>query len=166
MTQVPSGASPPDRRSGRVGWWWVAVATFVIGLLVGAVAAGLLAQDPPYPASSPAAPPSSSSATSAASTQNTVEILVNDSCLQALSDARGAVEVIGQIVDAVKTIDIRALTGIVARAVPLQGSLRAAIADCHITARLPDGSLVQTGLPVSPTAPSSAAVAPTATTTG
>ncbi len=166
MTQSPAGTSPPDRRSGRVGWWWVAAATFVIGLVIGAVAAGLLAQDPPYPAGSTVAPVSSSTATPTATTQATVEILVNDSCLQAVSDARDAIGVIQQIVDAVKAVDLRALAGIVATVVPLQGSLREDVSGCRVTARLPDGSLVETGLPGSSAAITSEAVDTTATATG
>ena len=150
----PAPAAPTGRRAA---WWWLAGGTFVVGLLVGVLVAGLLIRNAPEPGSSAGATPSTGedpAVTSAATTTGvsgaTVEILVNEACLRALNAAQDAYGAIERVGGAIVDLDFAELDAIVRQLQPLQAALRNDVSACQVSTRLPDGSLVTSSVQPTP----------------
>lgn len=154
MPQPSSDSVPAAPRPRRAARWWLAGGTFVVGLLVGVVIAGLLIRSSPAADSAGSAPVSggtgtpgsASSAEATPSVGATVEIVVNDECLRAINEAQDAYNTIDRIGAAIGDFDLSALDGIIRELQPLQAALRADVSACKVKTRLPDGSLVQSEL--------------------
>ncbi len=151
---------PTTRPARRVARWWLAAATFAIGLLVGVVIAGLLIRSSPDTTSAGGDPASSGGAvTSGTATSTgtdqpggaTVEILVNEECLRAINAAEDAYNTIDRVAAAIGEFDLAALDGIIRELQPLQKALQSDVSACTVKTRLPDGSLVATELPATTT---------------
>lgn len=176
MTQAAPGSSPVNRRFRRAARWWLAAGAFVLGLLAGVVITGLLIQGPPSSVAGPTGVPGTTTSSETASTTGpssmaspssgaSVQIVVNDACLRAINEAQDAYNAINKIGDAVRDLNLTTLDDIIRQLQPLQGALRADVSGCHVTSRLPDGSLISTALPT--TSPAvTPSVAPTPTTSG
>jgi len=108
---------------------------------------------------------SSSSSSSSSAPGASVQIVVNEACLRAINEGQDAYNAINKIGDAVRDLNLTTLDDIIRQLQPLQGALRADVSGCHVTSRLPDGSLISTALPT--TSPAvTPSVAPTPTTSG
>lgn len=158
MTQAAPGSSPVNRRFRRAARWWLAAGAFVLGLLAGVVITGLLIQGPPSSVAGPTGVPGTTTSSETASTTGpssmaspssgaSVQIVVNDACLRAINEAQDAYNAINKIGDAVRQFNLSTLDDIIRQLQPLQGALRNDVSACHVTARLPDGSLISTTLP-------------------
>ncbi len=154
-----SATPPPERgRFRRATRWWLAVGTFVIGIVAGAIFAGLLSEgSAAVAAGTPAASAASSSAaassasaaassSSAAQVSKTAQVIVNDECLRAINAAQDAYAAISQIADAVKNLDLSKLDGIIRQLQPLQSRLQDDIKACQVAVQLPNGAVVATTL--------------------
>lgn len=157
-------STPPPERGGRfrrATRWWLAAGTFVIGIVAGAIIAGLLSEGSSVavtgsPAASAASSSSSASVAAAASAaasssaqaepSKTAQVIVSDECLRAINAAQDAYAAINQIADAVKNIDLSALDGIIRQLQPLQSRLQNDIKDCQVAVQLPNGAVVATTL--------------------
>lgn len=152
-------AEPPLRsvdRPRRRWPWFVAAGTFLVGIIVGVVIAGLVSEGSPPPQTTAPGQPSStvspapvvtspSSATTSPGT--TAEVVVNDACLRALADAQDVYAQISDVANAITKFDLAKLDQIVRALQPLQATLRADIGDCKISTRLPDGVMLDSSLP-------------------
>ncbi len=181
MTQPPAKPAQrvpdPSRRATR---WWIGAAVFVGGVIVGVVLTGLLIEPAPREvASTPGEPGttatvSESPATTGTDADTAIQIVVNNECLRAVNEAQDAYTAIDQLAVAVRELDLTALDIVIRQLQPLQQALRDDIAACHVTARLPNGSMVETSLPQEPTESagptvvntSTAEATPTPVTTG
>lgn len=166
MTPGSTSIRPPGRWS-RAARWWLAAGAFVVGVLVGAVLVGLLSEGSPVPAAGsgePLAPSTSNVASSPGTSGATVEIMVTEACLSALSAAEDAYSTIDEIVDAVRELSVTRLDEIIRRLQPLQSRLRDDIDDCRVITRLPGGAIVSSGASNSPVIPASSAPPTTAPT--
>ena len=157
-------ATPPPRRGrfSRAARWWLAAGTFVIGIVAGAIIAGLLSEgssvavagSPAASAASSSAAASSSSAAASSSAEaassQTGQVIVSDECLRAINAAQDAYAAVNQIAGAIKDLDLSALDGIIRELQPLQSRLQGDIKACQVAVRLPNGAVVATTL-TSPT---------------
>lgn len=157
---VPAEPTTPPKaaRKNRATRWWLAAGTFVVGLLAGAVIAGILSEGSPTPqagsgpssATTGGSGPASSSA-AASSSGATAQVAVNDACLRAVNAARDAYTAINDIGDAASQLNISRLEEIIRTLQPLQTSLSGDVDGCRITTRLPDGSIISGTIPDAPT---------------
>jgi len=179
MTHPTTGSSRVPRSPRRAARWWLAAGTFVLGLAAGVIITGLLASDSSIPIAGRTVSPdtalsstavvgsmaSSSSSSSSSAPGASVQIVVNEACLRAINEGQDAYNAINKIGDAVRDLNLTTLDDIIRQLQPLQGALRADVSGCHVTSRLPDGSLISTALPT--TSPAvTPSVAPTPTTSG
>ncbi len=154
---MTASGSSPARPARGVARWWLAGGTFVVGLLVGVLIAGLLITNSPEPGAADGTSPSGgttsapSSEAAADTSGATVEILVNEPCLRAINAAQDAYGAIERIAGAITDLDFAALDGIVRELQPLQAALRDDVAACEVSTRLPDGSVVTTAVEPTPT---------------
>lgn len=186
MPQHPTPPTTAERQPRQFARWGLVAGTFVVGLFVGVIVAGVLIRSPSdavvgptgAPDASPsaagsAAPPTSTAPTSTApSAAATVQIVVNDGCLRAVNEAQDAYSAINEIGAAVSHADLSTLDHIIRQLQPLQGALGKDLSGCHVTTRLPNGALVPTTLPSGPaltvmstvpTASATSAAAPSST---
>lgn len=175
MTKPSTGSSGVQRTPRRAARWWLAAGTFVVGLAAGVIISGLLASGSASPIAGNVSPDtvplttavvgSTAAASSVApSSGASVQIIVNQACLRAINEGQDAYDAINKIGDAVRNFNLTTLDDVIRQLQPLQGALRSDLSDCHVTARLPDGSLISTALPTaSSTLTPSVAVAPTTT---
>lgn len=173
MTKPSTGSSGVQRTPRRAARWWLAAGTFVVGLAAGVIISGLLVSGSASPIAGNVSPDTvplttvvvGSTASSAASSSGaSVQIIVNQACLRAINEGQDAYDVINKLGDAVRNFNLTTLDDIIRQLQPLQGALRGDISDCHVTARLPDGSLISTALPTASSALTpSVALAPTTT---
>jgi hypothetical protein len=177
MTHPTTGSSRVPRSPRRAARWWLAAGTFVLGLAAGVIITGLLASDSSIPIAGRTVSPDTalsstavvgsmaSSSSSSSAPGASVQIVVNEACLRAINEGQDAYNAINKIGDAVRDLNLTTLDDIIRQLQPLQGALRADVSGCHVTSRLPDGSLISTALPT--TSPAvTPSVAPTPTTSG
>ncbi len=149
MVQAPT----PERRDQRHGgaWWgWLAVGTFVLGLLAGALLAGLLGQTRPVaptaqddpPAQSPPGGPTPSTPEGADGTR------VNEACLRAINAAQDVAAAVEDVGTAAAALDAAQLDEAIRRLQPLQQRLQENSADCRVT-----GTPSSERSPTAPSAP-------------
>ena len=156
-------ASPVPERGGRfrrATRWWLAAGTFVIGIVAGAIIAGLLSEGSSAAVvGSPAASAASSASASAAAASSaaasssaqavpskTAQVIVSDECLRAINASQDAYAAISQIADAVRNLDLSQLDTIIRQLQPLQSRLQDDIKACQVAVQLPNGAVVATTL--------------------
>ena len=125
-------AAPPEPGGQRNRPWyaWLAVGTFVLGLLVGVVALGLLREGPAAEASQQVEPGAGEPAASASSGA-TAGIRVNESCLRAINAARDIGSVVEDLGTAAAALDTAQLDEAIRRLQPLQDRLQENSATCE-----------------------------------
>jgi hypothetical protein len=160
----PTDAGPrspaPDDRSPRAARWWLAAATFVVGLFAGGILVGLLSEgSSALPAAGTGAAPTPAGPTGSASAQSgsaaagaTAELVVNDACLRALNAAQDIYASVNDLGEAASQLNAARLDEAIRQLQPLQGRLRANLEDCTVMTRLPDGSMIDSGPSLSSTA--------------
>lgn len=143
-------APEPDRPPRRALRWRLAAATFVLGLVVGAVVVGLASDGSVQfaagstaapatgtPPAGPGAPPSGGASG---------RVVVDAACLRALNAAQdmyGAVDGLGR---AIADFNVARLDEIVRQLQPIQGRLRDSIGSCHVITGVQQGGAA-TGSP-------------------
>lgn len=126
--QGHQGAAPPTRAGGR--WpWWVAAITFVVGLVVGVIAVGLLSSgkpDFPTVAGSPDTRTSPFPTTAGASAE------VNASCLEVINEAQELYNILNGVGEAAADVDLQRLDDIVRQLQPIQPRLQRDLQNCNV----------------------------------
>ncbi|MGY1838896.1 MULTISPECIES: hypothetical protein [unclassified Modestobacter] len=134
-TDTSSRSPAPDGRAGRAVRWWLAAATFVLGIFTGGLLVGLLAEgSAPVPRAAPVVPGADADVPlpEAPPTGETAEVLVNAACLRAMNGAQDVVAAIDDLGEAASQLNAVRLDEVVRRLQPLQGRLRTDIAACVV----------------------------------
>lgn len=151
----------PEGRSGRAVRWWLAAATFVLGLFVGGLLVGLLSEgSAPVPTATPA--PTTGAAVplpDAPPTGETAEVVVNAACLRAVNGAQDVVAAIDDLGEAASQLNAARLDEVIRRLQPLQGRLTTDIAGCQVVSEVAEATPTGT----SPGSPAPSPATPTAT---
>lgn len=153
MADQPTRSPVPRGRTSRAVRWWLAAVTFVVGLIVGGIAVGLVGTDPPSfsdgVAADTATPPASSSPAATTSAGATAEVMVNDACLRALNAAQDIYGSVNDLARAAGDLDVARLDEVIRQLQPLQSRLLDNLNACEVQTRLPDGSVVSSAPSVS-----------------
>ena len=175
MAKTPRRARSGGSGLNRAGQWWLAAGALVVGVVLGAIAVGLLSEGSPSPsqlqadaeaASNAAGSPGPSSAVSTtAASGATAEVIVNDACLRAVNAAQNALSAFQDIGEAARSFNAAELDSIIRRLQPLQSTLLDDVNACKVTTRLPNGVTVASSLPGSP-ASTTSTTGSTTTTVG
>ncbi|GAB3365496.1 hypothetical protein [Modestobacter lapidis] len=156
MADAGTRSPPPAGRSGRAVRWWLAAATFVVGLFVGGIAVGLLSDGTTrLPDDAPSLAPTVGSAAvrpSASPSVDAPDIAVNDACLRALNGAQDVFAAIEDLGRAASELNAARLDEVVRRLQPLQERQQDNFAGCQVVTRSTDGAAV-TSEPSGSTAP-------------
>ncbi len=163
MAKTPRRARSGGSGLNRAGQWWLAAGALMIGIVVGAIAVGLLSEGSPSPSqlqaeatSSAAGSAGSSIAVSeTAASGATAEVIVNDACLRAVNAAQNALSAFQDIGEAARNFNAAELDSIIRRLQPLQSGLLDDVNACKVTTRLPNGVTVASSLPGTPTSTTS-----------
>lgn len=140
-TAAPAAETPPAGRAGGTRHWWLVAPAFVLGVFAGAVAVGLLHEDPPpIPVAVPdeTADEPRSDANGSATPGATAEIAVNEACLRVVDATEDLVAVIDQLGDSAADFDIAGLNDAIRQLQPLEGELRDDLAGCEADTLLPE----------------------------
>lgn len=147
----------------RAGQWWLAAGALVLGLVLGAITAGLLSEGSPSlsqqqaNSESSAADDNGSTAvvSSTPASGATAEVIVNDACLRAVNAAQNALSAFQDIGEAARSFNAAELDSIIRRLQPLQATLLEDVDACKVTTKLPNGVTVASSLPGSNTSTAS-----------
>ncbi len=136
--QPSRAVAEPKRRRPR---WWVTLATFVAGILVGVLAVGLLSVGTPdfvtaADRDAAANPPPSGGGTVAVAAQ----ARVNAACLRVINEGQDTYTVLTGLDEAVTDVDLQRLDDIVRRLQPIQPRLQRDLADCEVDVSTGPGS--------------------------
>lgn len=146
------GPRPPGR-FGR-SRWWLLVAVFVGGVVVGVLTVGLLnATTPEFLAQGPggAAPTSAAGPAGSESVPVTAEARVNAACLRVINEAQDVYTILTGVDDAVTDVDLQQLDDIVRQLQPLEPRLQQDLQACRVDTRIGTGS--EPGSTETPTVP-------------
>lgn len=143
--EVDPEARPADSGPGpgRAVRWWLAAATFVVGVFVGGLLVGLLSEgSAPVPIAAQDAPGTDDAVPlpEAPATGETAEVVVNAACLRAVNGAQDVVAVIDDLGEAVSEFNAARLDEVVRRLQPLQGRLSADIAGCQVVSEVQEAT--------------------------
>ena len=120
--------SAPERRRP----WWVLVAVFVGGLVVGVLLVGLLSVVAPDFVVANREAAVSASPSSAASVEVAAEARVNAACLRVINHAQDVYSALAGLDEAVDDVDFGAMDDIVRRLQPVEPRLARDLQDCEV----------------------------------
>lgn len=168
MAKTPRRARSGGSGLNRAGQWWLAAGALVCGVVLGAIAVGLLSEGSPSPSQLQAGAESSAAGSTGtsiavnttAASGATAEVIVNDACLRAVNAAQNALSAFNDIGEAARNFNAAELDSIIRRLQPLQTTLLDDVNGCKVTTKLPNGVTIASSLPGSPT-PSTSATTPT-----
>lgn len=153
-------AASPERRAPHVrrqdrGWTrWLALGTFVLGVVTGVLLLGLLGGDPPVAPPAQAATSAEASATVPADPTGPVEL--NEACLRALNAAQDIAAAVEDLGAAAAALDAAQLDEVIRRLQPLQARLQENTAACDSTGSAPTETASPSPTPSpTPSAPAS-----------
>lgn len=149
-------AEPPTSETPETpSRWWIAAITFVVGVVVGVVAVGVLSagkQDFGRTAQDGSSPGATSAAPSGVETAGvTGSAVVNVACLRVINEAQDVYTILTEVHQAVTDVDLQQLDDIVRRLQPIERRLRTDLQDCRVKTTIDRGP--SRGTPVSPPAP-------------
>lgn len=123
------GSSAPARRPR----WWVAVATFGAGVVVGILIVGLLsASTPGFLTEARSGGNTPAPGVPSGSVQVAVEAQVNAACLRVINEAQDVYGALTGLDDAVDAVDLQQLDDIARRLQPIQPRLARDLSDCEV----------------------------------
>jgi hypothetical protein len=129
--QADGATMPPQRRSR----WWIAVLTFVAGVVVGVLIVGFLSTSTPDRSAdqspSPMTPsPTGGQSVPAASAQ------VNAACLRVINEAQDVATILSEVGPAITATNLQQLDDIVRRLQSIQARLDDDLRDCKVDAQV------------------------------
>ena len=140
---------PPRRRSR----WWIAVLTFVAGLVVGVLIVGFLYRTTPDFSTAPNTSPTSPSPTGGQSVPAAASAQVNAACLRVINKARDISTILGEVGPAITAVNLQQLDDIVRRLQSIQSRLEDDLQDCKVDAQV-SGTATPVPSPMSTVEPS------------
>ncbi len=153
MTPTPAAESAPPR--GRRPWWML-VAIFVGGLVVGVLLVGVLSAGTPDFVLANREAAASAEPSPSASVEVAAQARVNAACLRVINDAQDVYSALAGLGEAVDDVDFGAMDDIVRRLQPVEPRLARDLQDCEVVVE-------EAGAPGTPGPgnPSSSPVVPT-----
>ena len=128
--QADDATMPPQRRSR----WWIAVLTFVAGIVVGVLIVGFLYKTTPDFSAAPSAPPTSPSPAGSQSVPAAASAQVNAACLRVINQARDVTAILSEVGPAITAVNLQQLDDIVRRLQSIQARLDDDLRDCKVEA--------------------------------
>ena len=131
MTPTPAASDEvpaPKRRRP----WWVLVAIFVGGLVVGVLLVGLLSAGTPDFVVANREAAASASPSPSASVEVAAQARVNAACLRVINDAQDVYSALAGLGEAVDEVDFGAMDDIVRRLQPVEPRLARDLQDCEV----------------------------------
>ena len=131
MTPTPAAAEvapAPKRRRP----WWVLVAIFVGGLVIGVLLVGLLSAGTPDFVVANREAAASASPSPSASVEVAAQARVNAACLRVINDAQDVYSALAGLGEAVDAVDFGAMDDIVRRLQPVEPRLARDLQDCEV----------------------------------
>jgi hypothetical protein len=152
---------PPQRRSR----WWIAVLTFVVGVVVGVLIVGFLDKTAPDFSAAPSAPPTSPSPAASQSVPAAASAQVNAACLRVINEAQDVATILSEVGPAITAVNLQQLDDIVRRLQSIQARLDDDLRNCKVEGQV-NGTSTAMPSPLSTVEPSASPTPlPTAGTT-
>jgi hypothetical protein len=123
---------PPQRRSR----WWIAVLTFVAGVVVGVLVVGLLDTSRPDFSAAPSAPPTSPSPAGSQGVPPAASAQVNAACLRVINEAQDVTTILSEVGPAITAVNLQQLDDIVRRLQSIQARLDDDLRGCKVEAQV------------------------------
>ena len=130
MTPTPAAEVAPAPRRRRP--WWLLVAIFVAGLVIGVLLVGLLSAGTPDFVVANREAAASASPSPSASVEVAAQARVNAACLRVINDAQDVYSALAGLGEAVDDVDFGAVDDIVRRLQPVEPRLARDLQDCEV----------------------------------
>jgi hypothetical protein len=123
---------PPRRRSR----WWIAVLTFVAGLVVGVLIVGFLSRSTPDRSAVQSPSPMTPSPVGGQSVPAAASAQVNAACLRVINEAQDITTILTEVGPAITAVNLQQLDDIVRRLQSIQARLDDDLRDCKVDAQV------------------------------
>jgi hypothetical protein len=123
---------PPQRRSR----WWIAVLTFVVGVVVGVLVVGFLDKTAPDFSAAPSGPPTGPSPAGSQSVPAAASAQVNAACLRVINEAQDVATILSEVGPAITAVNLQQLDDIVRRLESIQARLDDDLRNCKVEAQV------------------------------
>jgi hypothetical protein len=130
MTLTPAAEVAPAPRRRRP--WWLLVAIFIGGLVIGVLLVGLLSAGTPDFVVANREAAASASPSPAASVEVAAQARVNAACLRVINDAQDVYSALAGLGEAVDAVDFGAIDDIVRRLQPVEPRLARDLQECEV----------------------------------
>jgi hypothetical protein len=121
--------APPARRRRP---WWLLVAIFVGGVVIGVLLVGVLSAGTPDFVTANREAAASASPSPSSSVEVAAEARVNAACLRVINDAQDVYSALAELDEALNDVDLGALDDIVRRLQPVEPRLARDLQDCEV----------------------------------
>jgi hypothetical protein len=127
-------ATMPRRRRSR---WWLAVLTFVVGVVVGVLIVGFLDMRSPLDSSAArSTPPMSPSPADGEGVPAAASAQVNAACLRVINEAQDVATILSEVGPAITAVNLQQLDDVVRRLQSIQARLEDDLRDCEVDAEV------------------------------
>jgi hypothetical protein len=142
--QADNAPMPPQRRSR----WWIAVLTFVAGVVVGVLVVGFLTRSTPDFSAAQSPSPMTPSPTGGQRPPAAASAQVNAACLRVINEAQDVATILSEVGPAITAVNLQQLDDVVRRLQSIQTRLDDDLRDCKIEAEV-SGTLTAVPSPLS-----------------
>jgi hypothetical protein len=130
--QADGATMPPQRRSR----WWIAVLTFVAGVVVGVLIVGFLSTSTPDRSADQSPSPMTPSPTAGQSVPAAASAQVNAACLRVINEAQDVATILSEVGPAIAATNLQQLDDMVRRLQSIQARLDNDLRDCKVDAQV------------------------------
>jgi hypothetical protein len=130
--QADGATMPPQRRSR----WWIAVLTFVAGVVVGVLIVGFLYTSTPDRSADQSPSPMTPSPTAGQSAPAAASAQVNAACLRVINEAQDVATILSEVGPAITATNLQQLDDMVRRLQSIQARLDDDLRDCKVDAQV------------------------------
>jgi hypothetical protein len=155
--QADDVTMPPQRQSR----WWIAVLTFVAGVVVGVLVVGFLTRSTPDLSAAQSTSPMTPSPTGGQRPPAAASAQVNAACLRVINEAQDVATILSEVGPAITAVNLQQLDDVVRRLQSIQARLDDDLRDCKVEAEV-SGTLTASPSPL-PTVEPSASPSPLST---
>ena len=130
--QADNATMPPRRRSR----WWIAVLTFVAGVVVGVLIVGFLTRSTPDLSAVQSPSPTTPSPAGGQSVPAAASAQVNAACLRVINEAQDVATILSEVGPAITAVNLQQLDDMVRRLQSIQARLDDDLRDCKVDAQV------------------------------